>query len=278
MKGSLRIQSGFFTYRQFTWNPFHADIWFDDKSIHISSKKAILCGISTTGDIDITPQGAEINVALSANNLALQPTILCISDKKADITGRFEMKAELNAQGKLDTIMKSLNGPFTFSAKDGKIFKSQTINKTLDLVNEAENFKEKLPDLDKSIINYRLLTMRGTIDGQTVVLEEAILDAPAFGIFAAGELHLKEKTLDLNALVAPLNVGQRILSKIPVLGHISGGNLVSVPVKIQGNIHDPKVTFLSPSAIGSAFLGILRRTITVPITIIEPVLPEKKTE
>jgi hypothetical protein len=55
-----------------------------------------------------------------------------------------------------------------------------------------------------------------------------------------------------------------------------GGSIVSIPVKIRGNLSDPEVTFLSPSAIGSAFLGIMERTLKLPITIIEPVLPAKK--
>jgi hypothetical protein len=82
--------------------------------------------------------------------------------------------------------------------------------------------------------------------------------------------------VDLNALVAPLNSVQRFVGKIPVAGHILGGNLVSIPVKIKGNLHDPEVSFLSPSAIGSAFVGIIERTIKLPMTIIEPVLPAKK--
>jgi len=152
LKGTVRITSDFFKYRQFTWEPFHADISFDGEKIHIMSKKAVLCGISTTGNVDITPQGAEIDIALSAKDLELQPTILCISDKKADITGTFEMKADLKAKGKLDAIAKSLNGSFTLSAKKGKIYKSKSLDKTLDLVNKTENVKGKLPDLDKTII------------------------------------------------------------------------------------------------------------------------------
>ena len=75
---------------------------------------------------------------------------------------------------------------------------------------------------------------------------------------------------------SPLSIGGGIVNKIPVLGPILGGNLVAVPVKIKGNLYDPQVTFLSPSAIGSAFLGIVERTIKLPLTIIEPVLPERK--
>jgi hypothetical protein len=120
LKGKLRIQSGFFTYRQFTWEPFYADVNFDGNTVSVHATRAALCGISTTGDVTIAPSGAEIDITLSADNLQLQPTILCISEKKADITGRFSMKADLKGKGPLDTLAKSLNGSFTISAKKGK--------------------------------------------------------------------------------------------------------------------------------------------------------------
>jgi hypothetical protein len=278
LKGTLRIQSDFFKYRQFMWEPLHADVSFNGKTLHIISKKASLCGISTTGDITIADEGAEIDVVLSAKNLELQPTILCISDKKADITGRFEMKAELKAKGKLDTIGKSMNGSFSISAKKGKIFKSKSLDKTLDLVNETENVKGKLPDLDKTVISYHTLTARGTIRENVVDLEEGMLDASSFGILAQGKIDLHDQSVDFNALVTPVNKIQRIIGKIPVAGAVLGGSLISIPVKIRGNTQDPKVDFLSPSAIGSAFFGIIKRTIKLPITIIEPILPGKKQE
>jgi len=275
LKGTLRIQSDFFKYRQYTWEPFYADVNFDGNAVSVHARKAALCGISTTGDVTFAPSGAELDIALSADNLELQPTILCISEKKADITGKFSMKADLRGKGPLDTIEKSLNGSFTISAKDGKIHKSQSLDKTLDLVNKTENVKGKLPDLDRTIIGYRHLTMRGSIKEDTIYVEEGVLDAFSFGIVAQGKIDLKSQTLDFNTLVAPVNRVQRIVGKIPVLGKIMGGNLVSVPVKIKGNLSDPEVSFLSPSAIGSAFLGIMERTIKLPITIIEPVLPGK---
>jgi uncharacterized protein involved in outer membrane biogenesis len=276
VRGKVRMQSGFLRFRQFTLKPFHADISFDDERVHVLAKEAALCGISTTGDIHVTSHGAEVAIGLSARNLQLEPTLLCLSEKKVDMTGTFELYADLKAKGKIDTIEKSLHGTLNFSAKDGNIVRSQAIEKTLDLVNETENFKTKLPDLGSKIIDYRLLAMRGTIEEHRVVLEEGMLDASIFKILAQGEMNLREKTLDLNALVAPVGIGGGIVNEIPVLGPILGVNLVAVPVKIKGNLYDPQVTFLSPSAIGSAFLGIMERTIKLPITIIEPVLPQRK--
>jgi hypothetical protein len=276
LKGSLRIEAGFFKYRQFTWEPFHADVNFDGNTVSVHARRAALCGISTTGDVTIAPSGAEIDIALSADNLELQPAILCISDKKADITGKFSMKADLKGKGPLDTIAKSMNGSFTIKAKKGKIYKSKSLDRTLDLVNKTENVKGTLPDLDKTIIKYRDFTASGTIKEHILELEESGLDAYSFGILSQGNIDLQSQTLDLNALVVPVNRIQRIVGKIPVLGKILGGSLVSIPVKIKGNISDPEVTFLSPSAVGSAFFGIIERTLKLPLTIIEPVLPAKK--
>jgi hypothetical protein len=276
LKGTLRIQSGFFKYRQFIWEPFHADVNFEGNAIFVHATRAALCGISTTGDVTIAPSGAEIDIALSADNLQLQPTILCISDKKADITGKFSMKADLKGKGPLDTIAKSLNGSFTINAKKGTIYKSKSLDKTLDLVNKTENVKGTLPDLDKTMVKYRDFTARGTIKEHILELEEGGLDAFSFGILAQGKVDLQSQMVDLNALVVPVNRVQRIVGKIPVLGKILGGSLVSIPVKIKGNLSDPEVTFLSPAAVGSAFFGIIERTLKLPITIIEPVLPAKK--
>jgi uncharacterized protein YhdP len=171
-----------------------------------------------------------------------------------------------------------MNGSFSISAKKGKIFKSKSLDKTLDLVNETENVKGKLPDLDKTVISYHTLTARGTIRENVVDLEEGMLDASSFGILAQGKIDLHDQSVDFNALVTPVNKIQRIIGKIPVAGAVLGGSLISIPVKIRGNTQDPKVDFLSPSAIGSAFFGIIKRTIKLPITIIEPILPGKKQE
>ena len=131
LQGTLRIQSGFFKYRQFSFEPFHAEVAFDENTIRIRPTKAALCGISTTGEVVLSDSGAEIDVALSAKKLELQPTILCISNKNVDVTGRFELKADIKAKGQLDDLAKSVNGSFTFSAKKGKIYKSRSSTEPL---------------------------------------------------------------------------------------------------------------------------------------------------
>jgi hypothetical protein len=158
------------------------------------------------------------------------------------------------------------------------ILKSQSLDKTFDLLNKSENLKGEFPDLDREIISYKVLNVRGAIREHKIQIEQGILDSSIIGIMARGSIDLREETLDINALVAPLKTVSWVIRKIPILGYILGGNLVSVPVKISGNMKDPDVTFMSPSAIGSEALGIIERTLKLPIKLVEPIFSSGKEE
>jgi hypothetical protein len=276
VRGTLKLRSDFFRYQKFSWEPFHADVSFDGKTLLITAKRVALCGVSTTGYVGITEQGLKINVALSAKDLAFQPTVLCITEKNDDFTGTFQMEARLKGEGKIGEIADRLDGAFVLSAKDGKIFKTKSLHKTVRILNESENFKGQFPNLDREVISYNALKIRGVIRGQRIQLEEGLLDAPGMGIIVRGYLDLSNETLDLNAFVSPLKTIDRVVRRIPILGYLMGGNLVSIPVKISGNIKDPQITFLSLSAIESGTLGIIERTLKLPIRLVEPVFPTKK--
>ena len=64
----------------------------------------------------------------------------------------------------------------------------------------------------------------------------------------------------------------RINEILPLIGNVLGGKLISIPFKAKGNINDPIVYALPPTAVGSGILGILERTLKLPITIIQPVI------
>jgi hypothetical protein len=275
LRGSLKLRSDYFRYRQFKWEPLYADLTFDGKTLLIAAKKAALCGISTTGTVGVTEQGLKIDIALSAKGLAFEPTVLCLTDKRADFTGTFQMEGRLRGEGKIGEIAGRLDGSFVLTAKDGKILRAKSLDRTLDLLNESENFKGQFPDLDREIISYSDLTIHGAVREHRVRIEEGVLEASHMGIMARGYIDLANETVDLNAFVSPFKTVRRIVRKIPVLGHVIGGSLVSVPVKISGNLKDPQITFLSLSAIGSETLGIIERIFKLPITLVEPIFPAR---
>jgi hypothetical protein len=57
------------------------------------------------------------------------------------------------------------------------------------------------------------------------------------------------------------------------VNYILGGTLVSIPVRATGDLKNPTVTLLSPSAVGSGLLDIMKRTVELPVKIIHPTAP-----
>ena len=90
-----------------------------------------------------------------------------------------------------------------------------------------------------------------------------------------GHYDLVDGKIDITVLVAPLKTVDSLVKKIPLLGDVLGGTLISVPIEVKGDLKDPTVIPLSPSAVGSRLLGIMKRALQVPQKVIEPVLPKK---
>jgi len=95
-------------------------------------------------------------------------------------------------------------------------------------------------------------------------------------IVGTGDMDLVKKKIDMKALVAPFKTVDKVLRNIPIVKSITGHNLVSIPVKIKGNLENPEVSSLSPSAIGSGILGIMEKILEAPVHVIQPLIPSEK--
>jgi hypothetical protein len=76
-------------------------------------------------------------------------------------------------------------------------------------------------------------------------------------------------------LVAPFRTADWIIRNIPLVRHIMKKTLVSFPFTVKGDYRDPTVSF-SPVGVGAGLLGVLERTITLPVKIIEDALPKSE--
>jgi hypothetical protein len=84
--------------------------------------------------------------------------------------------------------------------------------------------------------------------------------------------------MDLTFLVAPLKTVDRLLGWVPMVSHVLGGTLVSFPVRASGDLRDPAIVPLHPSAVGAGVLGILKNIITLPVTLIDLLTPGDEAE
>jgi hypothetical protein len=147
--------------------------------------------------------------------------------------------------------------------------------KILGLLNLTEIFMGKVPDLVGEGFAYDSMKASGNLHNGKLTMKEGIMDCPSMKIVWQGDIDLTEKKMDLTVLVAPLKTADRIIEKIPWFGWILGGTLISIPIKVTGDINDPTVTPLSPSAVGSEILGIMKRILQLPVKVI-PFTPEGK--
>ncbi len=280
VQGYLKVQSEKFDYGGIIWNTVQADINISPAEVNIAVKKADLCGIPFHGFITVSEQALELYFVPVAENQQLSPFAYCLSQKKDLVTGNFDLNGELMAKTKLEEFPESLTGDLEFNAKEGRIYRLGLLAKIFSILNLTEVYMGQLPDLVGEGFAYNTMTIKTKVQGGKLIVEECSIDAASMGIACYGDIDVIDQKIDLVVLIAPFKTVDRIVKFIPLVNTILGGKLISIPFHAIGDLADPDVIPLSPTAVGSGVLGIMERTLKLPITIIQPVLPksEKKPE
>jgi hypothetical protein len=231
-----------------------------------------------TGVVKVTDQELSLDVQPISRSRELESTAKCLLDETVRVTGDFELKGRIFAEAKPKDLFPALRGNLEFQAKDGQISYFVWLDRILEFVNLTEVYKGKVPDIKKEGLPYKLFTVIGSLQDGKLIIKEATLDGHTLQLAGQGEVYLAEGNVGFTVLVAPLRTVDRIINLIPLVRYILAGTLLTVPVKVSGDLKDPKVTALSPSAVGSELLGIMTRTLRLPLRIIQPLLPKKNSE
>ena len=276
LAGSLKIESDRFVYDRYIWQPINADISFGKTDTRIVINRADLCEIQFPGTINISDDAFEISFKPVAKDQALAPSIACLSDKQNLADGQFNLEGELTSKGSSAGFPKSLTGELRFTSEQGRIYRFGMLAKIFALLNVTEIYRGEVPDLKGKGFAYNTMVAKGVFKGGKLIIKDTSIDSPSMGIAIEGDIDLIKEKVNLVVLVAPFKTIDRIVKLIPLIGNIMGGNLISIPFRAIGDLGDPDVIPLSPTAVGSGLLGILERTLKLPITIIQPVLPGSK--
>ena len=270
VRGTLGVKLGFFRYGRFTWRPLHATISRDHNTVKVEVMEASVCGVSTPGVMILTPQ--DVSLDFKPTCTAQQPgsVLACLLGTDAVMTGNLDLKGEIMGGGKPEELVQSLKGNVELLANKGRIHRSNLLLTILAFVNVTEIFRGKYPDLGKEGFAYDSFTVKGNLQEGKLILEEAILDGSSMELAGQGEIDLMAGRMDLTVLVAPLKTVDFAVKKIPLVRDILGGTLVSIPVRVRGDFENPTVSPLSPSAVRSELVGIMKRIIRLPMKIIQP--------
>ncbi len=190
------------------------------------------------------------------------------------MTGEFDLTGRFQGQGEGKTLARSIQGNYELTARKGRIDRFNLLSRIFAFLNVTEVFRGRLPDLGQKGFAYDSINVRVDLQPGKVVIKEATLKGPSMEIASQGEIDPVGQKISLTVAVAPFRTIDYVISKIPLVRYVLGGTLISIPVKVTGDLKDPRVTPLSPSAVGSDFLGIMKRTLDLPVRMIHPVLAQ----
>jgi len=278
LQGIVRLKARSVTWGRYTTSPVGADIVFDQKGVRAAITDAALCGISLSGNLRFEDELIQLDLKSEVTATQLDPALDCLLGKDSQITGIVDLKAEVSSRGKPDKLVQVLQGKVDILAKDGRIYRFPLLSKILSFLNVTELLRGKMPDLNADGLDYNSIIIKGDIRNGIFVLSEAVIDGTTMQIVGQGKIDLANNRIKLTVLVAPFKTVDYVVSKIPLVNYVLKGTLISIPLRITGSLDDPRIIILSPTAVGKGVLGIMKRTLLLPVKIIEPVIPRNQEE
>ena len=271
VQGMFRISANDLGIGKFLFAPVKADVFLDRNSVRINVLDAGLCGIVVTGHIQPLDQDLLLDLQPIAVGRQLEPLVDCLSSTKR-ITGTYSLIGKFHGKGKSSDLMRSINGHAEFTAKDGRFYTFPLLARILAFLNVTELLRGKLPDMGRDGFAYQSVRIKGDMKNGKLILREAVVVGSTLNLAAEGQIDFTNNTLDVTVLVAPFKTIEFILSKIPVIRHLLANRLITVPVRLTGDLNNPDVTPLDPAAIGQNLLGIMRGILSLPFKVLDPLL------
>jgi hypothetical protein len=245
LRGNLRVESENFKYEQFVWSPFIADVTFSHDGVAVNVAEANLCGISFPGTLKFVPPQIQLDFKQIARNQDVAAIIPCLWDREAIISGRFGFDGTLTAKGEKENLNQILRGDLKLNAYDGRIYRSGVLTKIFALLNVSKIIRGDFSGFSKKGFAYDSIKIGGEIKNGKLRLKEIILVSPSMNVVGEGEIDIIDKKMDVKLSVAPLQTVNFVIGKIPGIRHLTGENLISIPMKVTGDVADPKVSLFS---------------------------------
>jgi uncharacterized protein involved in outer membrane biogenesis len=262
--GEVRFKADTFTYGEYVLQPVVAIFNLDDNSVEMNVTQADLCGISLPGTLQLTPGNYSLAIKPLAENQDLLQTIDCFHPEKLKMAGSYGLTGELTASDPAKSIAESIQGEIKFKAKNGSLHRDQTLSSVFSYLNLTDVFRLRLPSLDgREELKYKKFTAALVFKNGRMEIKESFLDSEAIDVISQGHIDYVQKKMNVVVLVVASKTVSKVTNMIPIVRRLTGsGSLFSVPVRVSGKLDNPTVVVLSPTALGSNILRILKKTFT----------------
>jgi len=241
-----------------------------------------LCCLDTTGEWFSTPELGQSHFSLKSacsTPPRFETVLPCLGYPQDIIEGQFSLNGRL--EGVPDNWK---DGNLQIESHQGRILRMKLLSKIFSVVNITDLFSVGTgngPEASTKGFPYTDLLLKAHVKGNELIIDEAVVRGEGLNLFVRGKMNLSTFELDVVVMISPFKTLDAIVSKVPLVGRVIGGEtatLVTFPVGVTGKASDPQVTLLPPGAVGEGLVNIVKRTLLLPFNILSPVLPESAPE
>jgi hypothetical protein len=276
--GTVRIKAGRLKYDKISIEPFSAEVSLNSRGLSVYVTEADFCGISLPGRLDIGNGTVSFDFRPAAANKSVESTLSCLSHSfniNEYATGTFNLSAKITGKGSKKDVIRSVRGDIDLTAKKGRLYYVPSILKVLAFLDIAE-ITRGYGDVWRKGLAYDKVVMRDTLTHDRLQTNEGTLDSPYMKMAYQGYIDLNTSKIDMKFLVSPMRTLDRIVEHIPLIGRLLGYTLLSIPVRVSGDLKDPKVYPFSLSSADSGLLGLMKNTVELPFKLFAPLFKGKK--
>jgi len=266
---TFTLKANTLKYKGYLFSPVEALISKSHKKTEITIIKAQQCAMDIKGTIISGEGSVDIHGTVDMPDGDLDKTLSCMYGKNNLIKGAYSLKVGLRSSGSKINLAKNINGVINLTSPGGRIYKLTLLSRILSVINISKFFKGKLPDIEQNGFAYNSLDLDAEIDKSRIVIKSAVIDAVDMTLIFTGWIDPAKNTMELICLIAPFKSADMLIEKIPILGRILNGRLISIPVKAKGSINDPEVFLLPPKEVGKGVVGTMQRILEAPFKLIE---------
>ena len=276
VEGVVRVKADSFTFEQFTWRSVAVEILLQQEGFEILLKETDLCGVSTTGTVNVLPTELSLDLEISCREEKIENFVDCVqSDVEA--TGDCSFIVKLSGMGQTEDPRQWLQGDFELNCRKGTILKDPFLSTVLAFVNTKEILKLRLPDYATKGFPYNSIQSHGILQKGKLKIEEVFIDGTTVDIYAVGEIDMVAGTLDARVLASSFKTVDFIASRIPFVSYLLGGRgVTAVPVRVYGPLDHLRIVPLSPEALGEDLLGIMGRALHLPYAVVKWFFPKEE--
>ena len=173
--GRIEVRAGFVQFPRHRIEPFDGSLALEARRARLEVKEARTCGLSFPMELEAVPDDLPRRLHLSMRDEPLADAIGCLTGGRVAMTGKADLRAELQTRGRRPDLVRNLTGTAQAEVRDGRVKKFALIGNIL-----AFRGIVSLEDMAKADgFPYRRMIAKGHFAGGRFLLEEGFFDSNA---------------------------------------------------------------------------------------------------